>query len=76
MSDAAITFLILAAVVAVFVRGRLPVGLVAVGTALLWATVVLDYEQIFAGFGDPTVTFIASLFGAVAVLLVPVFWRF
>ena len=63
MSDAAITFLILAAVVAVFVWDRLPVGLVAFGTALLlWATGILDYEQIFAGFGDPTVIFIASLF--------------
>ena len=63
MSDTKTTFLILAVVVVVFVWDRLPVGIVAVGTALLlWATGVLDYEQTFAGFGDPTVIFIASLF--------------
>jgi di/tricarboxylate transporter len=28
----------------------------------LWATGVLDLEQSVAGFGDPTVLFIASLF--------------
>ena len=38
-------------------------AIVAVGTALsLWATGVLDLEQALAGFGDPTVVFIASLF--------------
>ena len=36
---------------------------VAIGVALsLWATGVLDLEQALAGFGDPTVIFIASLF--------------
>jgi di/tricarboxylate transporter len=63
MSDTTITFLVLAAVVVVFVWDRLPVGIVAIGTALsLWATGVLDLEQALAGFGDPTVIFIASLF--------------
>ena len=63
MSDTTITFLILAAVVIVFVWDRLPVGIVAIGTALsLWATGVLDLDQALAGFGDPTVIFIASLF--------------
>ena len=53
----------LAAVVVVFVWDRLPVGIVAIGTALaLWATGVLELEQALAGFGDPTVIFIASLF--------------
>ena len=47
----------------VFVWDRLPVAVVAIGTALsLWATGVLDLEQALAGFGDPTVLFIASLF--------------
>jgi di/tricarboxylate transporter len=47
----------------VFVWDRLPVAVVAVGVALsLWATGVLDLEQSLAGFGDPTVVFIASLF--------------
>jgi len=63
VSDTTTTFLIVAVAVAVFVWDRLPVGIVTVGTALLlWATGVLDYEQTFAGFGDPTVIFIASLF--------------
>jgi di/tricarboxylate transporter len=63
MSDETITYLVLAALVAVFVWDRLPVAVVAVGVALsLWATGVLDLEQALAGFGDPTVLFIAALF--------------
>ena len=63
MSQSTITFLVLAAVVVVFVWDRIPVAVVAIGTALsLWATGVLDLEQALAGFGDPTVLFIASLF--------------
>ncbi len=42
---------------------RVPVGIVAIGAALsLWFTGVLELEQVLAGFGDPTVLFIASLF--------------
>jgi di/tricarboxylate transporter len=63
VSHATITFLVLAAVVVVFVVDRLPVAVVAVATALsLWATGVLDLNQALAGFGDPVVLFIASLF--------------
>ena len=63
MSDQTITFLILGAVVAVFVWDRLPVAIVAIGVALsLWATGVLTLQQSLAGFGDPSVIFIASLF--------------
>jgi di/tricarboxylate transporter len=63
MSDVAISFAVLAAAVVLFVWNRFPVELVAVGAALtLWATGVLDLQQTFAGFGDPTVLFIASLF--------------
>ena len=63
MSDSTITFLILAVTVAVFVWDQLPVAVVAMGVALsLWATGVLELEQSLAGFGDPTVIFIASLF--------------
>ena len=63
MSDSTITFVVLAAVVAVFVWDRVPVAIVAIGVALtLWATDVLSYDQAFQGFGDPTVIFIASLF--------------
>ena len=60
-----ITFLILGAVIVVFVWDKLPVAIVAVGVALsLWGTGVLDLKQSLAGFGDPTVVFIASLFVA------------
>jgi di/tricarboxylate transporter len=63
VSHTTITFLVLAAVVVVFVLDRLPVAVVAVATAVsLWATGVLDLNQAFAGFGDPVVLFIASLF--------------
>jgi di/tricarboxylate transporter len=63
MSDATVTYIVLGAAVLVFVWDRLPVALVAVGVALaLWATGVLGLDQALAGFGDPTVVFIASLF--------------
>jgi di/tricarboxylate transporter len=63
MSDETITFIILGATVAVFVWDRVQVAVVAVAVALsLWATGVLDLETSLAGFGDPTVIFIASLF--------------
>jgi di/tricarboxylate transporter len=63
MSDIAISFAVLAAVVVLFVWNRFPVELVAIAGALtLWATGVLDLQQALAGFGDPTVAFIASLF--------------
>jgi len=63
VSHTTITFLVLAAVVVVFVWDRLPVAVVALGVALsLWATGVLSLDQSLAGFGDPTVLFIASLF--------------
>jgi di/tricarboxylate transporter len=63
MSDTTITYLVLGVVVAVFVWDQLPVAAVALGTALtLWATGVLTLDQSLAGFGDPTVIFIASLF--------------
>lgn len=63
MSDAAVTLVILGVAVAVFVWNRLPVGAVAVLTALsLAATGVLDVESALSGFGDPVVIFIATLF--------------
>jgi len=63
VSDSTITFLVLAVTVAVFVWDRLPIGVVALGVAMsLWATGVLTIDQALAGFGDPTVIFIASLF--------------
>jgi di/tricarboxylate transporter len=63
VSHTTTTFLVLGAVVVVFVLDRFPVAVVAVATALsLWATGVLDLNQALAGFGDPAVLFIASLF--------------
>ena len=63
MSDIAITFTIIAAIVVLFVWDRLPVVLVALGTTLaLYATGVLDIGQALAGLGDPAVIFIAALF--------------
>ncbi|MPV38427.1 SLC13 family permease [Georgenia subflava] len=62
--DPAVTsLLVLAAAVAVFVWNRLPVGVVAVLTALaLYATGLLDAGQALGGFGDPVVLFVAGLF--------------
>jgi di/tricarboxylate transporter len=63
LSPIAITFTIVAAVVVLFVWDKLPVVIVALGTALaLYFTGVLTLSQSLAGMGDPTVLFIASLF--------------
>src|SRR5262245_34654608 len=63
MRDIGITFAVLVAIVVLFVWGRLPAEIVALGAALaLWATGVLTLQQTLAGFGDPVVIFIASLF--------------
>jgi di/tricarboxylate transporter len=63
VSDVTIVFVILGAVVVLFVWNRIPVELVAVGAAVsLWATGILDVQQALSGFGDPTVVFIACLF--------------
>jgi di/tricarboxylate transporter len=63
MSDSAVAFVVLGAVIVLFVWNRLPVEAVALGSAVaLFATGILELHQVFAGFGDPTVVFIASLF--------------
>ena len=63
MSDTAITFAVLAGIVALFIWGRFPVEVVAIGASLvLAATGVITLEQSLAGFGDPVVIFIAKLF--------------
>ena len=63
MSSTTTTFAILAGIVVLFVSNRVPVVLVAIGTALaLYFTGVLNLEQSLRGFGDPAVIFIASLF--------------
>lgn len=63
MSDSAIIFAIIITVVVLFIWGRLPVMLVALMVPLaLFFSGILPLEQVFAGFGNPVVIFIASLF--------------
>ncbi|MCU4671016.1 SLC13 family permease [Microbacterium fluvii] len=57
------TFLILGLAVLAFLSTKVPLVIVAMGVALaLWATGVLTLNEALAGFGDPTVVFIAALF--------------
>ncbi len=63
VADSTISFLMLGLVVVLFVWNRLPVELVAIGAGLaLYATGVLELDQVLAGYGDSTVVLIASLF--------------
>ncbi|MBJ7470650.1 MAG: SLC13 family permease, partial [Solirubrobacteraceae bacterium] len=63
MTDAAITFAVLGGAVLLFLWNQLPVAVVALGASLaLYVFGVVDVGEAFAGFGDPTVIFIASLF--------------
>jgi len=63
VSDTAITFAIIAAIVVLFISNRVPVVLVALGTALaLYFTGVTNLSQSLSGLGDPAVIFVASLF--------------
>lgn len=63
MTEIWIVFGIIAALVALFIWDRLPVIVVCMLCALaLYATGILTLQQSLAGFGDPAVIFIASLF--------------
>ncbi len=63
MTDATIVYLVLGALIALFIWNRLPVEIVAFSAPLtLMATGVITAEQGFSGFGDSTVMFIAALF--------------
>ena len=63
MDDADLTLVILGAVIVLFVWNRLSVGVVAILTMLaLWATGLLPVDAVLAGFGDPVVVLIATLF--------------
>ena len=63
LAPSTITFLILGVAVVLFIWNRIPVEIVAIFTALsLWATGVLTINQALAGFGDPIVPFLATLF--------------
>lgn len=63
MTPEVITFVILGAAVVAFVTNRIPMVVVAMAVPVaLWATGVLTLGEAFAGFGDPIVLFIVSLF--------------
>ncbi|WP_395727928.1 SLC13 family permease [Nakamurella sp.] len=63
MSAATVSLIILVGCIALFIWNRLPVGVVAILAGLsLYFTGVLDAAQVVAGFGDPVVIFIATLF--------------
>jgi di/tricarboxylate transporter len=63
VSDATVTYLVLAGLIVAFVSGRVPVELAAIGAGLvLYFTDVLDLQQVVAGYGDPAVVLIAALF--------------
>ena len=55
--------LIVLGTIALFVWNRLPLVVVAMGSALaLYFTGILSLNQVFRGFGDPVAMFVASLF--------------
>ncbi|MCX5401630.1 SLC13 family permease [Streptomyces sp. NBC_00102] len=63
MSDSSLVLLVLAAVIVLFSLNRLPVEAVALGSALALVGIgVLTPAQVFSGFGDPVVGFVAALF--------------
>ena len=63
LSDITILFTILAIVIVLFVTEKIPVVLVALGTALaLYLTGILNLGQALGGLGDTSTIFIASLF--------------
>jgi len=63
MAESTITFAVLGAAVVLFMSNRVHVAVVAVGVSVaLWATDVIELDQAYAGFSDPTVVFIAAMF--------------
>ena len=63
MASSTVSLLVLLGVIDLFIWNRLPVEIVAVGSALtLYATGLLGLREALGGFGDPVVVFIASLF--------------
>lgn len=69
MSPAVIVLIILGVAVVAFLSNRFSPGIVALATsAALYLTGTLTYQQTVAGFGDPVIVFIASLFVVSAAL--------
>jgi di/tricarboxylate transporter len=64
MNPMAVTSLILAATMVLFIWNRLPAAVVAVMSLLaLYLTGVLTMHEALSGFGDPLIVFIAALLG-------------
>jgi hypothetical protein len=69
MSGIAIAFVLIVVALGLFVWGRVPAVIVAIGMSLaLFFTAILPANQALAGFGDQTVILIASLFVVTAGL--------
>ncbi|GAB2639623.1 SLC13 family permease [Gordonia jinhuaensis] len=63
MSDADITLIVLGVAIVAFISNRFPVEIVAIAVSVaLYATGVVTARDVFAGFGDPVIAFIAALF--------------
>lgn len=63
MNDIAIVFLIIVGAVILFLQNRIPVVIVSLAVPFaLYMTGILSLQQVFSGFGDPSIIFIASLF--------------
>ncbi len=63
MNEITILLLIVLGTIGLFVWNRLPLVVVAMGSALaLYATGILSLPEVFRGFGDPVVMFVAALF--------------
>jgi di/tricarboxylate transporter len=63
VNEAALTLLTLAGVVVLFVSNRVPVEIVAVGSALvLYGLGIISLTEALAGFADPAVLLIGALF--------------
>lgn len=62
ISNATLSLIILGITVGFFIWNKLPVEVVAIGSAIaLWMTGVIPFEDTLSGFGDPVVIFIAGL---------------
>jgi di/tricarboxylate transporter len=69
LSPVALVAIIVAAAIVLFVWNKLPVAVVAMLVCLsLWASGILGLDQALAGFGDPVVIFIATLFVVTSAL--------
>ena len=69
MSDVTVVFLIVVCTIGLFVWNRLPVIVVAMGSAMaLHLTGLLTLGESLSGFGDPVVIFVAALFMVTAGL--------